>query len=387
MNPDAQETMIDRLLALLRTSTEVPAGSHEIQAGDPRIIAAVDDVVLPMIEALEPDHVERHPEGDLVARFGPPGDHGLLIQTYIVSQHGNEMADPLAGRLVDGEAFGVAGQVAVGQGANQNKGPMAAAFAALAMRPADLVRPVLLAVNSEGKSSHGGSRRIIDELGARATRAVLAFGTDLNVSIGNRGRVDIHIEVPGASSHSSQPALGINPLPRAGDVVAALATAPLPEPHADLGLATLTPYQLRFEPVAPHTIPRRGLLLVDRRLLPGEEPEDAVASVRAHLAAALDFEVSVSQKAVMLPAEVPADDRIVTSLLEEMESRGRQSITMYSGNTFDAGYGCSVGMPTIMFGPGNRAFGAEMTGTEWVSIDDCHLAAEALSGLISRYCS
>ena len=254
MNPDAQQTMTERLLTLLRTSTEVPAGSHEIEAGDPRIIAAIDDVVLPMIEALEPDNVERHPGGDLVARFGPPGDNGLLIQTYIVSQHGNEMTDPLAGRLVDGESFGVAGQVAVGQGANQNKGPMAAAFTALAMRPADLVRPVLLAVNAEGMSSHGGSRRIIDELGARAARAVLAFGTDLNVSIGNRGRVDIHIEVPGASSHSSQPALGINPLPRAADVVAALATALLPEAHADLGPATLNalPVALRTGGTSHH---------------------------------------------------------------------------------------------------------------------------------------
>ena len=138
--------------------------------------------------------------------------------------------------------------------------------------------------------------------------------------------------------------------------------------------------------MAPHTIPQRGLLLVDRRLLPGEKPEDAVTSVRAHLASALNFEVVVSQGAVMLPAAVPADDRIVTSLLEEMESRGHRSAATYAGNTFDAGYGCSVGMPTIMFGPGSRAFGAEMTGTEWVSIDDCHLAAGALSGLISRHC-
>ena len=178
----------------------------------------------------------------------------------------------------------------------------------------------------------------------------------------------------------------MNPHPRAAEVVAALASAPLPEPHADLGPATLTPYQLRFEPVAPHTIPKRGVFLVDRRLLPGERPEDAVASVRSHLASALDFEVLVSQGAVMLPAEVSADDRVVTALLDEMASLGRESIAMYSGNTFDAGYGCSRGIPTVMFGPGKRSFGAEMTGTEWVSVDDCLLASQALSGLISRYC-
>lgn len=379
--------LVDQLLTLLRTSTEVPTGSHEILPRDPRILDALDNVVLPMIEALGPDQVARHADGDLLARFGPAGDDGLLIQTYIVSQHGNEMDDPLAGRLVDGAEFGVAGDVAVGQGANQNKGPMAAAIAALANRPSELQRPVFLAVNTEGMSSHGGSRRIIDGLGGQAAHGVLAFATDLNVSIGNRGRVDIHIEVPGASSHSSQPSLGVNPLPRAGDVIAALASCPLPEPHADLGPASLTPYQLRFEPVAPHTIPERGLFLVDRRLLPGEHPKDAVAAVRTHLAGELDFDVQVSGGALMLPAEVPDDDVVVNSLLAALHERGRESTAMYASNTFDAGYGCSVGIPTVMFGPGKRSFGADMIATEWVAIDDCLLAAQAMSDLIDRLCA
>ncbi len=78
------------------------------------------------------------------------------------------MDDPLAGRLEEGSAFGVSGQVLVGQGANQNKGPMASALAALAIRPDALQRPVLLAVNTEGMSSHGGSGRVIDDLGVAA---------------------------------------------------------------------------------------------------------------------------------------------------------------------------------------------------------------------------
>jgi len=381
------KALVDRLLTLLATSTEVPAGSHEIAPGDHRIIDAVDHVVMPMIEALGPDHVARHPQGDVVARFGPEGDDGLLIQTYIVSQHGNEMEDPLSGRLVPGDEFGIRGEVAVGQGANQNKGPMAAALAALARRPKTLRRPVLLAVNTEGMSSHGGSRRIIDDLGAQGAHGLLAFATDLNVSIGNRGRVDIHIEVPGASSHSSQPGLGVNPLPRAAEVITALAASPLPPSHAELGPATVTPYQLRFEPVAPHTIPERGLFLVDRRLLPGESPEDAVATVRSHLSSMLDFEVTVRQGALMLPAEVAADNEVVTTLVSEVHELGRNSAAVYAGNTFDAGYGCSQGIPTVMFGPGRRSFGAEMIRTEWVAIDDCIVAAQALERLIRQICA
>jgi succinyl-diaminopimelate desuccinylase len=383
---DVGVEITERLLTLLRTSTEVPIGSHEILPGDPRIVDAIDTVVMPMIDALEPDHVVRHPDGDVLARFGPASDDGLLLQTYIVSQHGNDMADPLAGRLADGSDFGVAGQVAVGQGANQNKGPMAAAFDALANRPEALSSPILLAVNTEGMSSHGGSKRIIDDLGARAERGVLAFSTDLNVSIGNRGRADVHIEVPGASSHSSQPTLGINPLPRAAAVIDALRSAPLPEPHPDLGPATATPYQLRFEPVAPHTIPERGIFLIDRRLLPGERPGDAVDSLRTHLEASLDFDVIVSEGAVMFPADVAQDDPVVLALLASMPSEGRTSMALYSKNTFDAGYGCSKDIPTVMFGPGKRSFGAGMIATEWVSIDDCRVAAQSFGGLISRLC-
>lgn len=382
---DAQP-MVDRLLTLLRTSTEVPAGSHEILPGDQRIASAVRQVVLPMIEELGPDDVVIHSDGDLLARFGPPGDDGLLIQTYIVSQHGNEMDDPLEGHLESGERFGVPGQVAVGQGANQNKGPMAAALSALEMRPAQLTRPVLLAVNTEGMSSHGGSRRIIDDLGAAAARAILAFGTDLNVSVGNRGRVDIHIEIPGVSSHSSQPSLGVNPLPRAAAAIGAISQVLLPDAHPVLGPATATPYQLRFEPVAPHTIPERGRMLVDRRLLPGERPEDAVNALRNHLSSVLDFEVIVTQGAVMLPAEVPSDDPLVRGIIADLVSEGRASEAIYSKNTFDAGYGCSRGIPTVMFGPGRRSFGSGMIGTEWVSVDDCKLAAIALARAVDRFC-
>lgn len=244
------DRLTQNLLTLLRTPTEVPAGAHELHPGDARIVSAVEEVVVPRIAELGPDELRRHPDGDVVARFGPAGDDGLLLQTYIVSQHGNLMSEPHDARVEDGGPYGIAGPVARGQGANQNKGPMAAALSAVAQRPATLRRPVLLTVNTEGRS-HDGSRRIIDEVGTRAAAGVLAFATDLKVSVANRGRVDVQVVVPGSSCHSSQPHLGVNPIERAADVVHALRSTPLPMPHPDLGPATATPYQLSFSPVAP----------------------------------------------------------------------------------------------------------------------------------------
>lgn len=366
------------LVDLLRADTQVPLGETEILPGDPRIVKAINDFLIPRIEELEPDEIRRHEHGDIAARFGPDGDEGLLIQTYAVSQHANLMSDGNAGTITDGAAYGLRGRCGVGQGATQNKGPMASAFAAVRSMRRELQRPVWLAINTEGRSSHEGSRRVITDLGLRAGQGIIAFGTDLRVSLGNRGRVDVVITVPGRSCHSSQPWLGSNPIEGGADVVRALRAAALPEEHADLGRVTITPYQFACYPVAPHTIPERVVITVDRRLLPGEGPAAAVEELRAHLAEA-DLEAEVEEGAWMLPAAVSPDEPVVRHLLEGVRRQRRESETFWSPNTFDAGYACSVGIPTPMFGPGKREFKGEgLVGTDAVSVDDCEVAAAAV---------
>jgi acetylornithine deacetylase/succinyl-diaminopimelate desuccinylase-like protein len=207
----------------------------------------------------------------------------------------------------------------------------------------------------------------------------VATGTDLQVSVGNRGRVDVRIEVLGASAHSSQPWLGANPIPVAAEAIQRLAALELPQPHPDLGAASITPYQLRCDPVAPHTIPRRVEVVVDRRLLPGEDPEAAVAAIGAALPPAPGFTLRVEPGPLMWPALVDPAHPAVQALVAGVRAAGRDSQTCYSPNTFDAGYPCRVGIPTVMFGPGRRRFGGEgLLADDVVAVDDCVTAAEAI---------
>lgn len=374
------------LVELLRADTQVPLNETEIAPGDVRIKAVVDDLVVPHLETMQPDEIRRHDLGDVAARFGPAGDEGLLIQTYIVSQHANLM-EGQAGSVVDGAEIGLEGSAVLGQGASQNKGPMAAALAAVRARPGRLDRPVWLAINTEGRSSHGGSRRILDDLGVTAAHGIVAFGTDLRVSLGNRGRVDVEVRVKGASSHSSQPWLGKNPIETAAEVVVALRDVPLPEGDDELGPASATPYQFACHPVAPHTIPEEVRIVVDRRLLPGEAPNEAVDALRKHLATLEGVEVDAGVS--MVPAAVAEDAPIVTALLEGTGKAGRRPPeTFWSLNAFDAGYACSKGIPTPMYGPGKRHFaGAGLVGTDAVALDDCEAAAVAYGHAIERLCS
>jgi succinyl-diaminopimelate desuccinylase len=381
-----REWLENALVSLLKVDTQVPVGETEIQPGDERIVTAVAEVVTPLVEPFRPQEVRRHDAGDVAFRFGPDGDDGLLIQTYIVSQHANLMDDPNAGSIVEGGRYGIDGPAAVGRGATQNKGPMASALAALTVLE-DLQRPVWLAVNTEGKSSHGGSTRILDELGVPAGHGLVAFGTDLKVSLGNRGRVDVHIRVHGASSHSSQPWLGLNPIEGAADVVVALRGLPTAAPHPDLGPISATPYRFGCHPVAPHTIPETAHVVVDRRLLPGEDPDVALAELQDHLGHHVEGEISIEAGVTMLPAYVGSEAPIVTALLEGLAELGRPAETFFSLNAFDAGYACSRGIATPMFGPGKRRFSGEgLVGTDAVPVQDCYDGARVIASTIAALC-
>lgn len=388
MNEPVNRSLIEKtLLELLGTDTQVPLGETEIQPGDGRIVSAVDEVVLPILKELHPDELRRHPMGDVAARFGPDVGGGFLIQTYIVSQHSNLIDDPNVSSITDGAPYGHAGPVAVGQGATQGKGPMAAAFAAIAARPAALMHPVWLTVNTEGRSSHGGSIRLLDDLGVSAANGVVSIGTDLRISLGNRGRADVLIKVKGLSSHSSQPWLGSNPIPIGAVVVSALQDVPVPPEHPDLGPVTVTPYRFSCFPVAPHTIPEAVEIVVDRRLLPGESPSTAVSQIKEHLKATGIEDIDVVEDVSMLPAEVAEDAVVVRALSEGLTEAGKAADTFWSRNCFDAGYACSKGIPTPMFGPGRRDFSGEgLVGTDAVSIRDCEIAASVLTSAIRRLC-
>lgn len=368
----------DALLRLLAADTAVAPGEHEVRPGDPRVAAAVRDVVRPLVEELGPDEVRAHPAGDLAARFGPPGDDGLLVQTYVVTQHGDPAARPR-----------VEGRTAIGPGASQHRGAAVAALAALRTRPTRLRRPVWLAVNTEGRSSHDGSRRVLDDLDVRARHAVLAVGTDLMVRVANRGRVDVVVTARGAAHHSSVPGATRSPIDVVADVIVALRTLPVPEPDPELGPALVTPYRVTATPVAPHTVPERVEVVVDHRLLPGDTPERAVAAVREHLVGRHGLAVEVGAGPAMLPARVAPDEPLVRALVGGLAAAGvtdRPAVGV-STATFDAGYGCAKGIPTCMFGPGRRELGAGLTAPERVALADVAAGAAALTHALTALCA
>ncbi len=137
-------------------------------------------------------------------------------------------------------------------------------------------------VCSEGSSTHERLDGALRVARPASRRRVLTVGTRNQISLGNRGRVDVVVEIHGEPTHSSVAdevgrATRFPWLRRCSG--ASTRSSCHPSTHPQLGGRSILPYKLTCGPIAPHTIPAWCLLVFDRRLLPGDEPEQAVAEV------------------------------------------------------------------------------------------------------------
>jgi acetylornithine deacetylase/succinyl-diaminopimelate desuccinylase-like protein len=386
--------LIDTLAALARVPSDVPLGETELPPNHAKITTYVREHLVPRLTAVGWNQELVDDWNNAVGRIGPPGPAPLLLMIYTTTQHGNFTDPTLEGQVMDGSGYGVNGLCVFGRGTSQCKGPTAAVLAAVkALRDSGFRprRPLLIVVNAEGRSSHDCSRRLFDEHRVRADGAVVCIGTGNTIVLGNRGRVDLQVIVRGRSAHSSHPELGLNAIDGAGMVLSRLRELRFPKRHPQLGEEQLTVYKLLCSPVAPHTLPDTCVLTVDRRLLPGTDVEDAVAEVRSATAGLDPFHIEVRAGASMLPALVPVETPVVAALRwGHREVLGTDAETVHVRYTFDSGYACSQGVPTVMFGPSvagrTRGLGPDVTATEFVPVSVVETAARIYASAIAQLC-
>jgi len=361
--------------------THARVGENRVAPDDPRIVSFALDVAVPTFTELGGDtHVDEL--NNVVCTFGELRGSELLFVAYPALHHGNEMADPLRARrdgAGDDERW-------IGLGAGQSKAALAAVCAAvdlLRRNDVPLAGKVAIAVSSEGGSSHVSAGALYGGLDPLPVGAVLVVGTENRISLGNRGRVDVVVEIHGRATHSSSPWLGENPIPLVADVQARLAALSLrSKAHPLLGPPALVPYKLECGPIAPHTIPAWCRLVLDRRTLPGDTEEAVVTEISEALAG---LPVNVSAGPSMLPALVDESDTVVQALQKgAVGVLGRPLETFFPPYTFDAGHPCSLGVPTVMCGPSSPEIaGAGILGEDGVPLREIRAAAAVYAGAVA----
>jgi acetylornithine deacetylase/succinyl-diaminopimelate desuccinylase-like protein len=221
--------------------------------------------------------------------------------------------------------------------------------------------------NNEGRSSHECSQALIPKLDPKPDYGIILIGGGNRLSVANRGRVDVLVHIKGKVTHSSNPEGGLNAIEGANEVINRISKIKFEKKHPKLGGQHAIPYQVMYDPVAPHTLPSYSRIKIDRRLLPGDNPDDAVQEIRSAIGKMPPFNVEVEKDVVMLPSVVDEDSPIVEHLQEAIIALdGKKTELTYGKGAYDAGGPTSMGIPTIMYG--RPKYNPSIMGDDFVSL-------------------
>jgi acetylornithine deacetylase/succinyl-diaminopimelate desuccinylase-like protein len=191
------------------------------------------------------------------------------------------------------------------------------------------------------------------------------------------------VTVRGKQAHSSRPWEGMNAIEGAMRVLEKLKPLmPYPEAkaHPELGKVTLTPNAIESFPKATHTIQGECRIMFDRRLLPGDEPKNAVQQMINAIGKIDPFEVEVQPRDFMYPSEVAKDAEVVQGLEHAIRTMlGTIPAYSYSTAANDTGLFNFRGIQAINYGARDIRF--QHTDHDLVSISKVFDAAKVFAFL------
>lgn len=385
----------ERVKSLLIELARIPSPLTQLFEAEPRLRLFIDTAIEPRLRQSGIADIRRDEMGNLLASFGSGASgRSLMLVTNAMNQPPATMPDPYGGEVRAGAPYGLPGEVVLGKGLSEQKAPLAAVLVALEAIRASAVdltgQLVFLCCVSGETGRHDAIRSILAATGARAEMALLN-GTGNRISLGNRGRVDITVMVHGSPCHSSRPAEGCNAITGAMEIIRRLTTElALAAPHPELGPPALTVNRLRSFPETTHTVQDRCEIGIDRRLLPGEDPEAAVTAI-ATVAKSLDgardpasgkaWRVEVTDGPMMHPSLVRRDSGVVRALLQASRAAlGTTPELYYATNAFDQGFLNHVGIEACTYGPGEEKYAH--TDLDMASVERTLDAARVYAALI-----
>jgi acetylornithine deacetylase/succinyl-diaminopimelate desuccinylase-like protein len=388
----------ERASTVFQELVRVPSPQTDLLEDEPQLREFMKVALMPRMKALGMSKVRLDAMGNLIAEKGSgKSGRSLMLVTHAMNQPPNTMPDPYRGKVIDATPHGLRGEAVLGKGASEQKGTMAAMLHAIeAVRDADIPlagRLFFICCVSGETGKHDAIRNVVEKEGVRADVAFV-YGNSLKLQLGNRGRVDVKVIVRGTASHSSRPNDGANAVLGAMEVLRRLAAEiPNNRSHPQLGTAWLTCNRIDSFPKSTHTVQDRCEIGLDRRLLPGEDADAAVAEI-ARVAGAVDgwkdpvsgkaLRVEVEKGPVMYPSLVTAESPVVKLLSAGCEGMlGAAPESFYGQSAHDQGYLNHVGIPTANFGSGEQAFAH--TDLDMASIDKTFDAAKVYAWMIASY--
>jgi len=336
--------------------------------------------------------------GNVVGRMGNGGRSILMydghMDTVGISDRSAWTHDPFGADVIDGVLYG--------RGACDMKSALAAMiWGAKLLHNAGVDQQldgdlVLAAIVQEEPCEGLAARVLIEEEALRPDWVVLGEPTNLQLSRGHRGRLELEVITHGHSCHAAQPQLGKNAIYSAARLIFNLEIlSEQLEEDTFLGRGSLSVTHIESHEGSRNVVPDYASFVIDRRLTLGETETKALSEVQSIIAREqVSAEVSVTNyqstsytgyqarqhnyfPAWALDAKHPL---VQTALHTVAKTLGQQPKVGQWQFATDGVYTMGIaGIPTIGFGPGEEKYAH--TANEQIQLADVFKATSVYAQL------
>ncbi len=355
----------EHLLSFLQDLVRLPSPSTQEDEVAERLIAEMERVGFAEV------WVDRI--GNVIGRIGAGCGPKLLynghMDTVGVGDPASWQRDPYGAEIEDGVLYG--------RGACDMKGGLAAmVYGAKALVDAGLeLRGDLYVVGIVQEEPCEGlaMQVLVEEEGLRPDFVVLGEPTNLHISRGQRGRLEMKVTVRGRSCHASAPEQGENAIYAAAQLIFGLELlAPNLAHDSFLGRGTLAVTHIENTAGSRNVVPDTCTFYIDRRLTLGETEAKALAEVQSVIAReGVKAQVEVTEhrstsrtgypcrlKEYYPPWALPQDHPLLQAVGRAIrEALGYRPCIGHWAFSTDGVYTMgAANIPTVGFGPGQDRF-------------------------------
>ncbi len=404
---ELSEEMVGFLADMIRIPTINPPGENYeefVEFFDRRLSnLGYDTEILRVptdrLDELAP-HAEGRPRPNLVARLGnaSSGPTMHLNGHYDVVPAGSDWErDPFGGEILDGKLYG--------RGASDMKSGLACqVYAVEALRRAgvdlrgSIVQSAVADEETVGNVNAGMGylveRGIVAKENTDALIITEPFGPD-GVGVGHKGAIWGEVTVFGEKAHGSSPLLGTNAIELAARFLTRIATDLQPRLAERTTDILVTPEEsisstLSFDTisggVATNIVPDRCVMTFNRRLIPGENLDEARSELLSYLEAMKEgdarFRYEYRETYATDATLVPSGEPLVVAAKEAVKTLGMEPRELISAGSDDQRFVVhGAGMTnSVVYGPGQTRLAH--IADEYISIDDLIVGAKVLALMI-----
>jgi acetylornithine deacetylase/succinyl-diaminopimelate desuccinylase-like protein len=364
---DVKKTVIE----IART----PAPQTELYDREPLILKALRDFYRPALEEAGCE-VVMDDYGNVIGRQGDgqKGKKKLMFLGYAQKWCDGTMKNPNSGEVMDGAKFGAEGEVVWGRDGSEYTGSNAAAInTARIINESEVKIPgeIIYVISSGGHSSSSDPvYHLLHNDQIKADWAV-TLGRP-QISLGNTGRLDLRVNIRGKSVHSGgELSAGINAI-EGGLIAIERLKKIMPfssnrKKDPEMGQGRLSLIGLCSYPPSPgfhegvgsggHTLQNLMRVLLDRRLVPGEDVDEAIQEIENAIGDLNPWKVTYERGALQYPTKHSKDSPVMRSIAEAHRAMlNREPEYVYMNETIDAGYMNMMNIPTVMYGSCDMRF-------------------------------